>query len=456
MKTYGEAIEFLYGARLFGMKLGLENIRFMLDKLGRPEKEFFAVHIAGTNGKGSVAAMLDSVLRAAGFRTGLFTSPHISSFRERLRVDGEMIKAEEVVRLVDMIVPIAGEMKASADLEHPTFYELATAMAARYFADRGVEAAVFETGLGGRLDATNALPAKVDVITSIGLEHQKYLGDTIEKIAAEKAGIIKKDASVIVAAQEPKAMAVLERAALDNNASMLRVGKEITWSDRRLRGDLQTVDIRTPNRKYEAIESPLLGLHQINNLSAAIGAAEVLGEYGFDIGEDALRHGIAGVKWPARFEVVRGNPTFVLDAAANPHAARPLAETLDEWKRPNDRVLLVFGMLNDKDFSGFADIVVSLADEIVLTQPESDRAALAADLLPAVRRTGFGGEIHQIPSLNEALAFASEEMKDKEGFVLVTGSLYLMGRAREFLKLAPVARDVDLTDSLDAARKETV
>ena len=456
MNSYQEALKFLYEARLFGMKLGLQNIRYMLDRLECPEKCFLTVHIAGTNGKGSVAAMVESVLRAAGHRTGLFTSPHISSFRERFRIDGEMIGRNEVVRLVNMIVPIAKKMKTDAGLEHPTFYELAAAMAAQYFAENRVDVAVFETGLGGRLDATNALPAKINVITSIGLEHQQYLGSTIEEIAGEKAGIIKKGASVIIAEQQPEVMVLLEKAASENDAHIARVGKEVTWSNRRLGGDVQTVDIKTSAGTYKDIKCPLLGLHQINNLCAAIGSIEAVESYGFDISQDYLRKGISNTKWPARFEIVRGNPAFVLDAAANPHAALSVAATLNEWRRPGERVLLVLGMLDDKDFLGFADIIVPLANEIVITEPESERAFPAKNLYEQVRRMAFDGEIHVIPSIVEALVFASEKMKDTNGFVLITGSLYLMGRARGFLGLAPVDDDVSLTDNLADMRKETV
>ena len=454
MKSYSETIEFLYGARLFGMKLGLQNIRHILDRLGCPEERFFTVHVAGTNGKGSVVAMVESVLRKAGLKTGLFTSPHISSFRERFRTSGEMIECDEVVRIVEMLMPIVEEMKSVADLEHPTFYELATAIAAQYFSERGVEVAVIETGLGGRLDATNALPAKVSVITSIGLEHQEYLGDTIEEIAAEKAGIIKEGCSVVLSSQAPEAMRVLEEIASKRNAQVSRVGKEITWSGYRMSGDIQAIDIRTQTRVYDEMVCPLLGLHQANNLCAAIGAIEALGDYGFSVSEHAVRQGIADVEWPARFEIVRHGPTFILDAAANPHAARCLAETLEEWNRTEKRIILVFGMLNDKDCRGFAEIVAPLAHEIIVTEPESERAVSAGELSAIVRQAGFSGEMRTVPVLSEALKAASERAAKEKGCVLVTGSLYLMGRAREFLKIGSIEEDISLTDKLSDVRKE--
>ena len=447
-KKYREAVQFLYKARFFGMKLGLQNIRYMLDELGSPEQQFFTVHIAGTNGKGSVAAMTESVLRAAGYLTGLFTSPHISSFRERFRVNGEMINCSDVIRIVNLMKPISEKMKLIPAVTQPTFFEIVTAMAAQYFAEKHIDVAVIETGLGGRLDATNVFQSKLNVITGIGFEHQEHLGDTIEQIAAEKAGIIKEGADVIVGEQELAALAVVEETAKQKNARLIRVGRDIKWSNRKTGEMTQFADIHAPLRTYKQVECPLLGVHQIGNLCAVIGAIEALQVNGYKISETALRQGIKETQWHARFQVVKGNPTFILDTAANPHAAKTVAATLNEWKKPAAPFLLIFGMLNDKNPLAVGEILFPIAEEVILTQSENDRALTVGQLQEKLATLLHGKKVSAISSLSEALSYASRKMKDTGGYVLVTGSLFLMGRTLDFLKLAPMEDDFGLTDSV--------
>ena len=453
---YKTAVRFLYEARMFGMKLGLDNIRFMLRELGNPEENFFTVHIAGTNGKGSVAAMLGSVLHSAGVSAGLFTSPHISSFRERFRVDGGMITAREAADLVDTIIPIVRRMEKDPGLAHPTFYELVTAMAARHFDQKSVCIAVFETGLGGRLDATNALPSRIEVITRIGLDHQPYLGNTIEEIAFEKAGIIKEGAAVIVAPQGPGAMAVVEEVARSKGAGIIRVGKEVTWSGRKVEGNLQVIDVESVKGAYRDLKCPLTGRHQADNLACVVGTVEAIRAEGFHIPSEAVREGLAAVRWPARFEVVQGDPPFILDAAANPLAACVLAGQLEEFKRPGERTALVFGMLKGKNSRDFAEVLFPHVDELIVTEPESDRALPLEQLLKSIDTLSFAGPVKVMPSLRAALSYASNRMKRRKGRVLVTGSLFLMARAREFLGLSEVEEDFDLVEDLSGPGQERV
>lgn len=455
-QDYTEAIRFLYATRFFGMKLGLQNINYMLSESGNPEKKYFTIHIAGTNGKGSIAAMTESILRYAGYRTGLFTSPHISSFRERFKINGELISPDEVVRLVNLIKPVAEKMKQIPHLSSPTFFEIITAMAACYFAEKNIDIAVIETGLGGRLDATNAFPSQIQVITGIGLEHQEYLGNTIEQIAFEKAGIIKEEADVIIGEQEYPALSVIKKVAREKSAKVHKVGSDIYWSNYSIGELTQFADIQTSSNKYIRVECPLLGVHQIGNLCAVIGVVEALRNKKYYIHEPALRKGIRETKWYGRFEVVQGNPVFILDTAANPHAAKTVVHTFNNWKKPGKPVLLIFGMLKDKDPVETGKILFPLADEIILTQPESDRGLTANQLKAKIVKILSGKTCFVINSLKEALKYASEKMRNTGGYVLVTGSLFLIGRAREFLELAPIEDDVKITDFLTNGKKEKV
>jgi dihydrofolate synthase/folylpolyglutamate synthase len=442
---YSEAINTLYSVRLFGTKLGLANTRYLLRELGHPEEKFFTIHIAGTNGKGSVCALLDSILSEAGYRVGVFTSPHILSFRERMRVGHEMIPEESVCRHLERILRIAREMSENPAFGHPTFFEIVTALAADYFAASGVEFAVMETGMGGRLDATNAIPSQIQVITTIGLEHTAYLGDSIPEIAYEKAGIIKEGATVVVGEENEAATAVIRQTAAERKARIIQFGKDVRFDNRKLEFPVQRLDVVSSNRTYPEIILPMLGRHQAANCSLTIAVAEDLQQKGFRIELQSIYEGIRKTRCPGRFEVVRDRPMVILDAACNPHACRALAETLLEV-HPEARRTLVVGFLRDKDYRAMCEILFPLADNIVLTEPKSQRALPVEDLREVARSVAPEKDVRPFNAIEQAVAYALRSPPE-QSLVCITGSNYLLGPARKALGLDDLPEDFILSES---------
>jgi dihydrofolate synthase/folylpolyglutamate synthase len=430
--TYPDAIEFLYRIRLFGQKLGLETMRELLLLLGEPQRQLRFLHVAGTNGKGSVAAMMQAVLTAAGHKTGLYSSPHLVSFCERFQIDGQPIGTEQVTRLVAQTRPWLDRVAAQPGLRAPTFFETVTAMALQYFREQAVDAVAWETGLGGRLDATNVVTPLVSVITNIGLDHTQYLGDTLAAIAAEKCGIIKPGAPVVTAVTDPGALAVVRQTAA-RAASPLRIVAEAariepleeTLGAQRLR-------VRTARADYGALELPLPGAHQATNCATAIVALEASG---LVFQPEHVRRGLRQVRWPGRFQVVPGTPTVVLDGAHNPAAAGQLAATLTGRFAP-ETLALIIGVLRDKDCARICEILAPLAGRIFCVPVNSERtsepgtlAAMCAAANPAARVSVCDGP---------AMAF---QQAGTEGWpvVLITGSLFLVGEAISRLELAVAA-----------------
>jgi len=298
---------YLYSLRGKGAKLGLGRVRSLAEALDSPQKEFRSVLIGGTSGKGSTAAMLSSILKEAGFRVGTFTSPHLSSLTERIAVNGEPIKENELGEIIEKIKAAVEKMEG----EHPTFFEVMAAAAFCYFREKEVDFAVLEVGLGGRLDATNITEPAVSVITNVSLEHTRVLGDTIEKIAKEKAGIIQSNGILVTAAQG-KALDVLENICRERNSAIIKVGKDITFKGLESAARGQRFSVMLPGKSYELFV-PLLGKHQLMNAACAVGAAYALERQGSGIPENALRQGLRNVRWPGRIEIVQEKPLVVLD-----------------------------------------------------------------------------------------------------------------------------------------------
>ncbi|MGH8046898.1 MAG: bifunctional folylpolyglutamate synthase/dihydrofolate synthase [Chthoniobacterales bacterium] len=389
--TWPEALAWLYSTQQFGIKLGLENTSRLLDAAGNPERECRFLHVAGTNGKGSVCAMLDSILRAAGHRTGLYTSPHLVDFRERIRVNGEMIPEADGARILTQL------RDSTRDWDHaPTFFELATVLAIRHFADAKTDFVVLETGMGGRLDSTNAVVPLVSVLTPIAMDHGQWLGNTLEAVAGEKAGILKPDVPAVSAPQQPAVMRVLQTHA---------------------------VAVGAPLRFIEGVTNMpvnLRGAQQLRNAALAIGA---LNAARIEIPEHAIREGLSTVQWPGRFQEVG---RIVLDGAHNPHGSAQLAET---WREAfgDERAIVIFGALRDKDYAGMIAALGSLAKEFWFVPVDSQRGEDPGRIATvcAVRGRIFA-------SLAEALAEAEKQSRR----VLVTGSLFLVGEALEALSAA--------------------
>ena len=392
--NYCEAIDWLFSTQMFGIKLGLEGAhRLLKEFLAYPPHATKVIHVAGTNGKGSTCAMIDSIARACGTRSGLFTSPHLIDFRERIKVSGQEITEDACASLLTQLREICGRMET-----HPTFFEIAVALAMRWFRECECELIVLETGMGGRLDATTAVPADVCVITPIGLDHTQWLGDTLEAIAAEKAGILVPGKAAISAPQEPAARFVLEKEA--NEA-------------------------RSP---LEFIEEPLLGYpialrgeHQKWNAALAVAAAY---RAGLQLNSDTVRYGLANVSWPGRFERIR--PGIVLDGAHNPHAAQVLAETW-ESEFPGKKPSLVFSAVAAKDTAGILKILSPLASRIFFCPVDTPRAVSAEELASCLPADAPPHEnFRDFPSAYEAA-------QQHEAPILIAGSLFLVGEARAFL-----------------------
>lgn len=403
-----------------GSKPGLSRTRTLLERLGSPQKQLSFVHIAGTNGKGSTAAMLASVLRAAGYKTGLYTSPYVTCFNERIQIDGSFIPDEDLCALVERVAPLA---EAMAD--PPTEFELITALAMLYFAERRCDLVVLEVGMGGRLDSTNVIDAPLcAIITNIGLDHTRELGDTVEKIAAEKCGILKPGTSAVLYAQTPGVEQVVrERCAALGVPLRLTRPEELVQIENSLQGQ------RFSYRGQEYRVS-LFGAHQLRNAAVVLEAVDVLRERGLALPQEAVRRGLGAVRWPGRFELVGQRPAFVVDVGHNPQCAETVADCVRTYF-PGVFTVLLLGVLADKDYRGLVDILTPVADAFVAAAPESPRAlpadALAEVLLPA------GKPVLTAKDIPEGVALA-RAMAGENGLVVCTGSFYLAGKVREIVE----------------------
>ncbi|MBF8298552.1 MAG: folC, partial [candidate division NC10 bacterium] len=349
--TYPEAIAYLYGLQRFGVKLGLESIARLLQAVGDPHRRFPSILIGGTNGKGSTAAFLASILQAAGYRIGLYTSPHLLDFTERIRVDGQGISPAEVAHLTDELRSLIPDLfLAPRTFSHPTFFEVTTALAFLHFARTEVDFAVIEVGLGGRFDATNILDPEVAVITNIALEHQEYLGRTLGAIAAEKAGIVRKGSHVVTAADSPEALAVIAGACRAQGATLLDIRAACDWQISRSDLSEQHFILAQAGEPTGEFTIRLLGRHQVTNAATAIAAARLLRARGAHIPEGSIREGLRLTRWPGRLQLFPGHPLVILDAAHNPAGAKALRGFLEEQQFAG-RLILVFGVLKDKDWT---------------------------------------------------------------------------------------------------------
>ncbi len=413
---YRQALEYIDGVSWLGSRPGLERVTALLEKLGNPQNKLKFVHIAGTNGKGSCAAMTASVLRAAGYRTGLFTSPYLFRFNERMQINGEPIGDEALAALVTEIRPLADAME-----DHPTEFELMTAAALLWYQREKCDVVVLEVGLGGRLDATNVIGApEAAVIMNIGLDHTAILGDTVEKIAAEKAGIIKPGCDAVLYQQAAGVEAVV-REKCEAVGARLRVADfaQIVPEFDSLEGQVFTY-------RGEPCAIPLLGAHQLKNAAVVLELVEILRRKGWDLPRDAVEHGLYAVSWPARFELVREEPPFVVDGGHNPQCAETVAESLKRYFPTQKRVLLC-GVLADKDYPALFDVLDTAADAYVCVTPASERALPAEKLAEYLRRYGKPVSVcEDVPAGVEAASAAAGE----EGVACAVGSLYMAGAVR--------------------------
>ncbi|HYO81679.1 MAG TPA: folylpolyglutamate synthase/dihydrofolate synthase family protein [Bryobacteraceae bacterium] len=417
---YPETVEYLYalGNEIKTVKFGLTGIRTVLAELGDPQGAFPSVHAAGTNGKGSTCAMIESGLRAAGRRTGLYTSPHLMEPTERIRISGEKVSAQEFADAFARVHEANDRLLASGELEHhTTYFETVTAMAFLLFCERGVETAVVETGLGGRLDATNVLSPRLCVITPIDFDHEAWLGNSIEQIAGEKAGILKPRVPAVIAHQRPEAADVIRARARELDCSLID-------ADGRGAADVSLGPSGSAFR-YGPLQvlCPLPGAHQIGNTITAIEALRALG-----ISDDAIEAGVARTEWPARLQRISTAPDILLDGAHNPAGARALAEYLQTFFVGRQPVWLVYGAMRDKSVEEITEILFPLADHVIVTAPDSPRAVTPE----ALASTSEHPSIVTSSNTRQALELARKAPADV--VVVITGSLYLAGEVLALLQ----------------------
>jgi dihydrofolate synthase/folylpolyglutamate synthase len=415
-------IESLYGRRSFGIKFGLERVRALLARLDDPHRSLAVIHVAGTNGKGSACAMIDSVLRAAGCNVGLYTSPHLQTVNERFRINGTVIDDDSLAELIELVETEARAVEA----EHGevTFFEFTTALAFCHFKRSGVALVVAETGMGGRLDATNVVDPLVSVITRIGTEHTEYLGTTIEEIAGEKCGIIKPGRPVICGAQCDEAAAVVRRTAEERGCRLVMADATVSVSRMQGGGVEQKIRIGSADIDYPSLVLPLAGRHQLENCGTAIAALEAIGlEAGIKIDAAAVKQGLEQVQWPARCQVLSKDPLVLLDGAHNPDAGRVLAVTLRDIAKKR-AVGLVLGMCDDKDAGQFVRSFSTLVSRCWTVRIDNERAMAAEELARIASEAGMDAVTSDLPG---AVSQATSWARDNDGIVCIAGSLYLAG-----------------------------
>jgi dihydrofolate synthase/folylpolyglutamate synthase len=414
-----ERLRSLFARTHSGIKPGLERVRGLLRELGNPQDRFLSVHVAGTNGKGSTCALIESCLRERGLRTGLFTSPHLVQVNERIQLAGKPIDDDLLFSLLDRIDALEGRLE-----EPPSFFETLTALGFLAFAEAGVQVAVVEVGLGGRLDCTNILTPLLSVITRIDFDHMALLGNTLTLIAGEKAGILKPGRPAVIAAQESEARDVLLRRAADLGCSVLEAPEHCRLSGRKQTIKGQTLQMETPNADYGKVSIPLPGAYQLQSLATAVTALEEC-ERLLNLPGDpaAMKRGLAAVAWPGRCQALSEHPPILLDVAHNPGGARALAETLRELFGRKARGVFVIGQMKDKDNDGFLKAIAPVASHCLCVAVDSPRAQAPEELVLRARKAGISAEACTLQDARKQLPNLAAEA----GFGCVAGSVYLAG-----------------------------
>ena len=432
MLTYSEALEFIYslsnmeaaGSRA-AEHFDLSRMTRILARMGHPDREYQTIHVAGTKGKGSVSAMLESILRAAGHRTGFYLSPHLHTFRERVRISGQYIREAEVASWIDRIRPLIAAVPGTST------FETITALALGHFAQKGVDIAVLEVGLGGRLDATNVVTPLVSVITSVSYDHMAVLGNTLSEIAYEKAGIIKQGVPVVSAPQPAEALGTIRSVAQERKAPLTLVGQDWSWKSVQSDLDGQVFSLSREgavSTPYSRLTIPLLGIHQLINASTTVATVDVLREAGVAISDRAVREGLQSVRWPGRLEILSRRPVVVVDGAHNGDSCRRLKEALQHYFDYR-RMILIFGASVDKDHSGMLEALRGLNPALVIMSRASHPRAMAPAALRAMAQS-LGIECVMIPCTGDALDHALSEAGNDD-LVCACGSLFIAAETRE-------------------------
>ncbi len=431
MKTdYDKAIEYIYNLNKYGIKLGLKNITRLLSLFDDPHLKIKTIHVGGTNGKGSTAAIISSILKSAGYKVGLYTSPHLVSFQERMRINGEYIKQEDVCRLLERIKPAIRRVAGSKGYQHPTFFEVITAMAFLYFYEHQVDFAIMEVGLGGRLDATNVCQPLFSVITHIDYDHMDRLGNTLAEIAYEKGAIIKNKTSAVNARQFPEAQAVIEKIAREKGAPLFSVGREIHST--LIHSDLMGNRFHYSGiyHQFRDLHVPLAGQYQVENASLAIAVAELTEQAGYIMNTQNLKEGLKRSRWPGRFEIVQENPMVILDGAHNPNGVAQFSRNLRELI-PDRKIIAVLGIFSDKDYPQIIRHIVPFVDQVILTMADNPRATATQRLAEEAVRYISPEKIIETTSVDAAIREAFLIAREDD-VICITGSLYTVGEAEAY------------------------
>ena len=431
---YQQALDYIYsfidyekGSNPRGIaNYDLRRVEELLGRLDNPHLAAKSVHIAGSKGKGSVAAMMASVLTASGYTTGLFTSPHLHSFNERIKVDGELISEAELTSLVARLKPEVEAVNRKATFGQLTTFELTTALGFAYFKLKGVDFQIIEVGLGGRLDATNVVQPEVCIITSISFDHTEVLGNTLAEIVAEQAGIIKPNSIVVASPHADEVNRIIEQTCLTCQAELVRVGSDVIWQSLGFDSSQQSLRVEGRLASYE-LSIPLLGQHQLENAVTAVAALEVLAEKGFNISGDSIIKGLAQVSWPGRLQVLSRRPPLVVDGAHNPDSARKLKQSLEQYF-DFDRAILIVGASSDKNIAGIVSELVSLFDKVIVTRSIHPRALSPAPIVAEFSKHGV--EVQQTDDISAALSLALTLVGDRD-LICVTCSLFMVAGAIE-------------------------
>jgi len=422
---YKEALDWLYGLQAIGMKLGLENMKLLCGLLDNPQEKFKSIHVAGTNGKGSTAAFLSSIFKAQGLSCGLTTSPHLVDITERIQVSEQNIPRKRLQEIIEKVVAVLqayNEDKSKNKKLSPTFFEVIISIAFVYFAEEEVDVAVIETGLGGRLDSTNILNPVLSIITNVSLEHTQYLGNSIESIAKEKGGIIKKNVDTLSTVDQQEAIAALQEIARNKNSSIWQFGKDFSAKKY---GKGISYKLNGCSNIYEI---GLNGEHQLKNASLAVLAVDRLNKKGFNVSEKSLRKGLKDVRWPGRLELLKHSTPWLIDCAHNPAAMNTLASYLKN-EFANKKIMAIFAAMQDKEYDKMLSTLSPLVTECIFTKPVIDRAE-EPEILKNVCPNSIKKSVEK--KVSRALTYAVKVEKDYD-LVLVTGSIFLVGEAYPFI-----------------------
>jgi len=423
--NYSEALNYIHGTVKFGIKLGLESIKTLLELMGNPQDKLKYVHVAGTNGKGSTVAFISSVLMESGLKVGIYTSPSLERFNERIKVNNEEISGEDLAIITAFVKEKVDIMTSKYDI-YPTEFEIVTAIAFEYFYRMKCDIVVFEVGLGGRFDATNIIKeALVSVITSISYDHTDRLGDTLEKIAFEKAGIIKDSGDVVVFRQDGKVMEVIGNVCKEKQAKMYVADFD------NIKIKHFSIEGQVFEHNGNTFEISLLGEHQVKNAVVALKALEILKDKGYYISEECIARGLANAKWPGRLEVLSKQPVFLIDGAHNKEGAETLAEVLKAYF-PNKKITFILGALKDKDIDAIIQPTLPFALEYITVTPDSSRALSSREMANFVLR--YCKRVLISDTIEEAVETSLNRISSKDDVICAYGSLYYIGKIRSLLK----------------------